>query len=42
MYGLKFKATNLLDSEVQVTQAGHKTFYYKPGSEYSLSFSVQY
>jgi len=41
-YGLKFKATNLLDSEVQVTQAGHKTFYYKPGSEYSLSFSVQY
>ena len=41
-YGLKFKATNLLDSEVEVTQDGKKTFYYKPGSEYSLSFSVRY
>jgi TonB-dependent receptor len=41
-YGVKFKATNLLDSEVKVTQAGNKTFYYKPGSEYSLTFSVEY
>jgi len=41
-YAVKFKATNLLDSEQKITQDGHKTLYYKPGSEYSLTLSVQY
>jgi outer membrane receptor protein involved in Fe transport len=41
-YAMKLKAENLLDSEVTVTQAGHNTYYYKPGQAYSISFSVAY
>ena len=41
-YGVKLKATNLLDDQVKVTQAGNKSFYYKPGREFSLTFSVSY
>jgi len=41
-YGLKFKAENLLDSEIVVTQDGKNTFYAKPGQEFSLTLSVQY
>ena len=41
-YGIKFKATNLLDSQVEITQAGHTIFFMKPGREYALTLSVQY
>lgn len=41
-YAMKFKAENLLDSEVKITQAGNDTFHYKPGQKYTLSFSIKY
>ena len=41
-YAIKFKATNILDSTKRITQDGKDTLYFKPGQEYSVSFSVKY
>lgn len=41
-YNLSFKATNLLDSEVRMTQGNVDVFRFKPGRSYSLSFSMKF
>jgi hypothetical protein len=41
-YGIEFKATNLLDSQMEITQGGKPTYYFKPGRAYDLTLSIQY
>lgn len=41
-YEFKFKASNLLDSDLEITQGSKTTVTTKPGREYSFSFSISY
>ncbi len=41
-YSILFKATNLLDDSVEITQGDKITKTYKPGRSYALKFSAKY
>jgi len=41
-YALRFKASNLLDSEVLFTQGDKSTTSFRPGRSYSLKFDIKY
>ena len=41
-YSILFKATNLLDKEVEITQGSKITKSYKPGRSFALKFSAKY
>jgi len=41
-YEFKFKASNILDSEMKITQGDNTTVSTKPGRDFSLSLSITY